>query len=86
MIATITTTTATTATRFTSRREARAEQDRLLAVVRSQGGPGARFGAKNADLLALADCYEYLALTSSCPAYELGEARRLREQVARHSA
>lgn len=75
-----------TTTTFSSRREARIEQDRLLAIVRSQGGPGQRYGASHSDILALADCYEYLAGTSSNPAYELGEARRLREQVARYSA
>jgi len=83
---TTTTTTTTTAPLFASRREARVEQDRLLAIVRSEGGPGRRYGASHADLLALADCYEYIAKTSSNPAYELGEARRLREQVARYSA
>lgn len=66
---------------FASRQEARVEQDRLLALVRSQGGPGQRHGAKRADLLSLADCYEFLRMSSSNPAYELGEAARLRKQV-----
>jgi hypothetical protein len=33
------------------------------------------------EMLDLADCYEYVAMTSSAPQYELGEAARLRAEV-----
>ncbi len=68
-------------TLFSSRAEARAEMDRLRAVVRRPPN-GLRGSAPPVDeMLDLADCYEYVAMTSSAPQYELGEAARLRAEV-----
>lgn len=76
-----------TAEQAARRATARQECDQLRAELRHRGfSYGARIGAADPcrrELVeALAAAYEVVAETSTCPAYELGQARELRASLA----